>query len=137
MHSLPPVCWAIAEISIIAWSELQRAVFGGNPRQAGICTKGRLMKSPMSAKRQQRLKRTSAARRKTARASKAKPARAGRAPDPLDELIAAAARTLDLTLEKPWLPAVRANLRVILAQAALVDEFVLPDEAEPAPVFKA
>ena len=35
------------------------------------------------------------------------------------------------------MPAVRANLRVTLAQAALVGEFALPDEAEPAPVFKA
>jgi hypothetical protein len=33
--------------------------------------------------------------------------------------------------------AVRANLRVTLDQAAIVAEFPLPDDAEPAPVFRA
>jgi hypothetical protein len=32
---------------------------------------------------------------------------------------------------------VKANLDVILKHAAVVAEFELPDEAEPAPVFKA
>jgi hypothetical protein len=33
--------------------------------------------------------------------------------------------------------AVSANLRVTLDQAAMVAEFPLPDDAEPAPVFRA
>ena len=56
---------------------------------------------------------------------------------PLDEFIAAAAAALGLPLEPAWQPAVRANLEVTLKQAALVEQFPLPDEAEPAPVFEA
>jgi hypothetical protein len=57
--------------------------------------------------------------------------------DELDELIAGAARALELALEPKWMPAIRSNLRVTLQHAALVNEFPLPDEAEPAPVFEA
>jgi hypothetical protein len=56
---------------------------------------------------------------------------------PLDDFIAAAAAALDLPLEPAWKPAVKANLEVTLKHAALVAEFALPDEAEPAPIFKA
>ena len=57
--------------------------------------------------------------------------------DPLDDLIDAAARALELPLEPAWRPVVKANLLVTLRQAALVSELVLPDDAEPAPVFRA
>ena len=57
--------------------------------------------------------------------------------DPLDDFIDAAARALDLPLEPAWRPAVKANLLVTVRQAALVSEFILPDDAEPAPVFRA
>jgi len=57
--------------------------------------------------------------------------------DPLDALIEAAARVLDLPLEPEWKPAVAANLRVTLEHAAAVEAFALPDDAEPAPVFRA
>jgi Protein of unknown function (DUF4089) len=58
-------------------------------------------------------------------------------PDALDGLIAAAVHALDLPFEPAWQPAIRANLAVTLRQAALVAEFALPDDAEPAPVFQA
>ena len=57
--------------------------------------------------------------------------------DPLDDFIAAAAAALDLPVEPQWRPAIKANLGVILRQAALVGDFALPDDAEPAPVFEA
>ena len=47
------------------------------------------------------------------------------------------ARSLDLKIEKAWMPAVRANLAVTLRLARQVAGFALPDDAEPAPVFKA
>ena len=56
---------------------------------------------------------------------------------PLDEFVEAAAAALDLPLEEAWKPGVEANLEVILKHAAAVTEFALPDEAEPAPVFRA
>ena len=59
------------------------------------------------------------------------------ASDPLDEFVAAAARALVIPLEPDWRPAVKANLHVILRHAAVVAEFKLPDDAEPAPIFKA
>jgi hypothetical protein len=55
----------------------------------------------------------------------------------LDAFIEAAARALSLPVEPEWKPAIRANLQATLKHAALVDEFPLPDEAEPAPVFRA
>ena len=38
-------------------------------------------------------------------------------------------------IEDAWKPAVRANLEVSLRLGRLVDEFALPDETEPAPIF--
>lgn len=57
--------------------------------------------------------------------------------DPLDDFIAAGARALDLKIDKAWMPAVRGHLQVTLRHGALVAAFALPDDAEPAPVFKA
>lgn len=57
--------------------------------------------------------------------------------DPLDDYIDAAAKALGLPVEDAWRPAVRANLEVSLRLARMVDEFALPDEAEPASVFTA
>jgi len=57
--------------------------------------------------------------------------------DPLDDYIDAVATALRLPVEDAWKPAVRANLEVSLRLARLVDEFALPDEAEPASVFTA
>jgi len=56
---------------------------------------------------------------------------------PLGDFIAAAAAALDLPLDPAWKGAVKANLEVTLRHAATVAEFPLPDEAEPAPVFRA
>jgi hypothetical protein len=57
--------------------------------------------------------------------------------EPLDDYIDAVAKALALPIEEAWRPAIRANLDVSLRLARLVDEFALPDEAEPAPVFTA
>ena len=59
------------------------------------------------------------------------------AADSLDDYITAAASALALPVAPEWWPAVKANLAVTLEHGALVAEFALPDEAEPAPVFKA
>jgi hypothetical protein len=59
------------------------------------------------------------------------------AADPLDDFMTAAAAALNLPLEADWRPAVKTNLAVTLTHAALVGEFSLPDDAEPAPVFEA
>jgi hypothetical protein len=58
-------------------------------------------------------------------------------PPDLDAFIAAAAAALDLPLEAAWKPAIKSNLEVTLKHANLVAEFPLPDEAEPAPIFRA
>jgi hypothetical protein len=57
--------------------------------------------------------------------------------DKLDDFIDAAAAALDLPLDTAWKPAVKANLEVSLRLAGVVAEFALPDEAEPAPIYKA
>jgi len=58
-------------------------------------------------------------------------------PPNLDEFIAAASDALDLPLDPAWQASIKANLEVTLRHAAMVAEFPLPDEAEPAPIFKA
>ena len=57
--------------------------------------------------------------------------------DRIDGYIDAAADMLALPVEPAWKPAVKANLLINLRLGAVVAEFALPDEAEPAPVFKA
>lgn len=57
--------------------------------------------------------------------------------EPLDDYIDAVSQALVLPVEAAWRPAVRANLEVSLRLARFVDEFALPDETEPAPVFTA
>jgi hypothetical protein len=57
--------------------------------------------------------------------------------DTVDRLVDASAAVLGITIEPAWKPGIKANLQVTLKLAALVAEFELPDEAEPAPVFEA
>jgi 1-carboxybiuret hydrolase subunit AtzG-like len=52
-------------------------------------------------------------------------------------LVAAAAGALGLPTDSAWKTSVILNIQLIMRHAALVDEFPLPDEAEPAPVFRA
>jgi 1-carboxybiuret hydrolase subunit AtzG-like protein len=60
-----------------------------------------------------------------------------RTTDPLDHYIDAVGKALGLPIEDGWKPAVKANLEVSLRLGRLVDEFALPDEAEPASVYTA
>jgi hypothetical protein len=62
---------------------------------------------------------------------------ASRQPDHLADLIDASGKVFGLTIESAWRPAVHANLQVIFRQATLFMAFELPDDAEPAPIFKA
>jgi Protein of unknown function (DUF4089) len=55
----------------------------------------------------------------------------------LDDYIDAVATALALPIDEAWKPAVRANLEVTFRLARVVNEFPLPDEAEPASVFAA
>jgi hypothetical protein len=60
--------------------------------------------------------------------------------DPLDDYIDyidAVSKALRLPIADAWKPAVRVNLEISLKLAALVDEFALSDETEPASVFTA
>jgi hypothetical protein len=57
--------------------------------------------------------------------------------DPTDDFIEAATKSLDLSLDPAWKPSIRSNLEVTFKLARLVEEFPLPDDAEPAPVYKA
>jgi hypothetical protein len=75
---------------------------------------------------------------KTARKAKS-PARRSRVKtaDSIDALVAASAQALRLPIDPGWHPAVRTNVQLLLKHAALVEEFSLPDDTEPAPVFRA
>ena len=59
------------------------------------------------------------------------------ATDPLDDYIDAVSTAMDLPVAEAWRPAVRANLLVSLKLARLVDDFVLPDQIEPASIYTA
>jgi hypothetical protein len=58
-------------------------------------------------------------------------------PSELDEFIAASARALALPVDPAWYPKIRVNLDANVRLAAFVADFKLPDDAEPAPVFRA
>jgi len=58
-------------------------------------------------------------------------------PDPFDYMTEAAAQIFSLHIDPAQKAAVRANLQVMLGQAALFMAFELPDDAEPAPIFRA
>jgi len=55
----------------------------------------------------------------------------------LDEFIAASAFALALPIDPLWRPAIRSNLQAALGFAVMVADFKLPDDAEPAPVFRS
>ncbi len=57
--------------------------------------------------------------------------------NPIDALVAANAKALGLSIDPGWRKSVAFNLALIMRHAALVDEFALSDEAEPAPVYRA
>jgi hypothetical protein len=77
---------------------------------------------------------------KSARAQRPRPARAAaktRPENSIDAFVAASAQALGLAVDPAWHDSIAFNLRLILRLAVLVDEFALPDDAEPAPVFHA
>jgi hypothetical protein len=87
-------------------------------------------------------KNKSAARKKSKAkiASKpTRPAQQSRAQrtDALERLMVAGAQALALPLAEAFKAGVKSNLQALLVHAALVEEFSLPDDAEPAPVFRA
>jgi hypothetical protein len=84
---------------------------------------GMTAKKPAQAKRH--------ARRKAATASPT-PARR-----PVDDLVDAGTLALGLRLDPDQRAGVTANLDLILRQASLLMDFPLPDECEPAPIFRA
>ena len=57
--------------------------------------------------------------------------------EPLDDMIDAATQALRIPLDPSWKAEVKSQLQVNLHHGAVVAEFPLPDETEPAPVFKA
>ncbi len=57
--------------------------------------------------------------------------------DITDAWIRSSAALLNLPIEPGWMPAIRANVEVTFRLAKLVDDFPLPDDIEPAPVFEA
>jgi hypothetical protein len=57
--------------------------------------------------------------------------------DPTDDMVDAGARLLGIPLEPAWKPEVKTQLEVILRHARAVAEFPLPEDIEPAPVFRA
>jgi Protein of unknown function (DUF4089) len=54
----------------------------------------------------------------------------------LDEFISAGGALLGIPIAPEWQPAIRMNIAASLIHAAMVVEFVLPDDAEPAAVFR-
>jgi hypothetical protein len=86
------------------------------------------------------MKRKAGRKAKSAPAKRRRPARAPaktKLENSIDAFVAASAQSLGLALDPAWHNSIAFNLRLILRQAALVDEFALPDDAEPAPVFHA
>jgi hypothetical protein len=79
----------------------------------------------------------SANKPKAARAAKVAKKAAATPRDATEALVEAGAKALGLQLDPGWRPSIAFNLQLILRHAALVEEFSLPDDAEPAPVYHA
>lgn len=60
-----------------------------------------------------------------------------RSSDHLSTLAAAGVKALALPIEPNWHAGITFNLQLLFKHAALIDGFALPDESEPAPVFRA
>jgi Protein of unknown function (DUF4089) len=69
-------------------------------------------------------------------ATEVKPAQVKPA-DAIDGLVAASAQVLGLNIEPAWYGGVKFNLQLILRLGTMVDEFPLPNDTEPVPVFHA
>ncbi len=93
-----------------------------------------------SAKPAKRPKAAAASASKKSIAKATRKSRASVRPKPadvIDALVASSAQALSLRIDPAWRASVKHNLHVILTHAALVDQFPLPDDIEPAPVFRA
>jgi 1-carboxybiuret hydrolase subunit AtzG-like len=58
-------------------------------------------------------------------------------PRDLDAMIDAASALLGIAVAPEWREAIRLHLAISLGHAHAVADFALPDEADPAPVFRA
>jgi hypothetical protein len=56
--------------------------------------------------------------------------------EPMKEYVEAAAQAIGLPLDEAHLPGVVLHMERLAAMAALVAEFPLEEEAEPAPVYR-
>ncbi len=52
-------------------------------------------------------------------------------------LVVSSAKALALTLDPSWEAGTKRNLELLLRHATFIDEFSLPDDCDPAPVFRA
>jgi hypothetical protein len=82
-------------------------------------------------------RRSKTVRKARSPARSAPSAKPGGKPDALDALVTAAAQALALPIDPTWHGSIKFNLQLALGMAARIDEFPLPDDAEPAPVFHA
>lgn len=57
--------------------------------------------------------------------------------DAVERIVLANAQTLGLPLDPAWLKGIVFNLRLVLRHAALLEEFPIDEDTEPAPVFHA
>jgi Protein of unknown function (DUF4089) len=60
-----------------------------------------------------------------------------RKPDTVGTLVTAASHALALPIEASWHAGVTFNLQLLFKHAGLIDQYSLPNDIEPAPVFRA
>jgi len=109
----------------------------GRKASRGKRKSGTASKSRKTAARKTALRKTAARKSLKPKTSAKRSRAAASKTSPLDSWIVAGAQGLGLKIEKSWMAAIRANLRVTLDQGVMVAEYPLSDHAEPAPVFRA
>jgi hypothetical protein len=127
-----------ARATMIAHQRLRQASSQNPSREFGRMPR----QSPARKTKRAAGRNKSAARKKNKTKTASEPARPKqqqRAPkvDAIDALMIAGAQALALPLEEAFKAGVKSNLQALLTHAALVDAFFLPDDVEPAPVFRA
>jgi hypothetical protein len=78
-----------------------------------------------------------AAKKRVARRPRRSRVAASKPDDSIEALVESYAQALGLSLDPAWHASIAFNLRLILRHVALVNEFKLPDDTEPAPIFHA
>jgi hypothetical protein len=109
----------------------------GKFRKAARMTRKSASRKAKPARRASKPARPLRAKKTIKKAAKRTAKKPNRKPGTIGSLVTAAGQSLALPIEASWHAGVAFNLQLLFKHAALIDEFSLSEDIEPAPVFRA